>query len=275
VVSVWNVAAGGSVLAGGVDPSTAATSRVAGATRPRGRVALCRSEASESILDHERSVAWYGVEMPLLPLYERAAPARMIFSWWLAGRGMQLLHAAAVGEHGRGLLLAGAGGAGKSTTALLALRSGLEFAGDDTVIVGGDPPRIHSLYAAAKLRWETRDRYPELMPDPENREGADEKAFVFVHEQRDGRLVWDLALDAVLVPRPTDAERTELEPVAAGRALLALAPWTLMQLSRDQATTLRSLAGLVERAPCFRLALGVDPAGVVGALRDALAQATR
>jgi hypothetical protein len=60
----------------------------------------------------------------------------------LATRGLGLvpLHGACVGRHGRGLLLLGASGAGKSTVALHSLLNGLEFLSEDAVLV--DPEAL-------------------------------------------------------------------------------------------------------------------------------------
>jgi hypothetical protein len=60
----------------------------------------------------------------------------------LATRGLGLvpLHGACVGRHGRGLLLLGASGAGKSTVALHSLLNGLEFLSEDAVLV--DPETL-------------------------------------------------------------------------------------------------------------------------------------
>ena len=58
----------------------------------------------------------------------------------LAARVRQLvsLHAACVGRDGRGLLLMGASGAGKSTVALQCLLQGLEFVSEDSTLVAPD-----------------------------------------------------------------------------------------------------------------------------------------
>src|SRR5581483_5100530 len=52
--------------------------------------------------------------------------------------GLAGLHAACVGRGGRGLLLMGASGAGKSTAALHCVLSGLEFLSEDSVFVAPD-----------------------------------------------------------------------------------------------------------------------------------------
>ena len=66
--------------------------------------------------------------------------------------GRQLVHAAAVGTDEGALLITGRGGVGKSTTALACLEAGMQFLGDDYVVVGLDPePQVYRLYGSAKL----------------------------------------------------------------------------------------------------------------------------
>ena len=48
------------------------------------------------------------------PPWEQAAPLRAFLHWEYAARGMRLTHAGTLGIDGKGVLLAGSGGAGKS-----------------------------------------------------------------------------------------------------------------------------------------------------------------
>jgi hypothetical protein len=58
-----------------------------------------------------------------------------VFSLAARAQGLLPLHAACVGRAGRGLLLMGSSGAGKSTVALHCLLQGLEFLSEDAVLV--------------------------------------------------------------------------------------------------------------------------------------------
>ena len=51
------------------------------------------------------------------PLQQAGSPALTIFNWWWETLGFQLVHSAAVGNEKGGVLIAGHGGAGKSTLA--------------------------------------------------------------------------------------------------------------------------------------------------------------
>lgn len=92
-----------------------------------------------------------------------AQPAHVAIAAWLATQGGFLMHAAGVAIDGRGILLIGAGGRGKTTTALAAVQRGFSYLGDDLCILRPDPSgqgghQLHGLYATAKLNPDTRAR---------------------------------------------------------------------------------------------------------------------
>ncbi len=69
----------------------------------------------------------------------------------LARRGLLLLHAPAVGRHGRSLLLPARGGTGKTITAVNFARRGWDFLGDDSCILAED--RAYSFVTPFNLRF--------------------------------------------------------------------------------------------------------------------------
>jgi hypothetical protein len=83
----------------------------------------------------------------------------------LAARVQQLvpLHAACVGRNGRGVLLMGESGSGKSTVALLCLLAGFEFLSEDSVFVVPDTLLATGVanfvhVRASSLRWVAQER---------------------------------------------------------------------------------------------------------------------
>ena len=86
---------------------------------------------------------------------DRARPLQRVMSELCRALGIQDIHAALVGKDGRGVLLVGAGGRGKTTASLDALHGGLQFLGDDSVAIGEDEANRlcgYSLYASARVR---------------------------------------------------------------------------------------------------------------------------
>ena len=81
----------------------------------------------------------------------------------LAGHDRHPIHAAAVGNVDRALLLAGESGAGKSTLAFLAHTHGMPLLSEDRVWVGLEPSlRIWSVPSAVHLRPEALVHFPVL-----------------------------------------------------------------------------------------------------------------
>jgi hypothetical protein len=238
------------------------------------RQVVCRPELGQmSGYDRGTATAWFwcrdGRE---LPFWERAAPFRQIFHWWLPQRQMLLVHGAAVGHASRGLLLVGAGGSGKSTCALSSLASELLYAGDDYVAVElGSEPRVVSLYCSGKLEPRHAKLFAHLPAPSFVGDGAiEEKSVFYVAERFPDRMSGGFPLRAIVSPR-VHGSAPRLGPLPAVQALAALAPSTLLQLVPARQEALSAMASLLQRVPSFRL----DVAGPVEALPDVLEQLLR
>ncbi len=196
--------------------------------------------------------------------WERSAPARRVLHWWAADHGCQLVHASAVGTPDGGVLLAGRGGSGKSTTALACIGSGLGYAADDYCLVSpGGERRVHSLYGTGKADAGSIERLPGIRSAFERSTlRVAGKTVIGVAQEFPAAMIASMPLRAVVVPR-LGASTPRLSPIAPVAALRALAPSTMMQLPGDRAGTLDRLARLVRGLPCFELELGADPADAV------------
>ncbi len=94
--------------------------------------------ADFAILSPERRAALIGVSRAMLrsPYHVRYELIEFtVFTLAARAQGLVPLHAACIGRGGRGLLLMGASGAGKSTASLHCLLRGLEFLSEDSVFV--------------------------------------------------------------------------------------------------------------------------------------------
>jgi hypothetical protein len=203
-----------------------------------------------------------------LPVSERAAPLRTVLQWCMADHGRLLVHAAAVGRGGRGVLIAGGEGAGKSTTAWACLRRGMECAGDDYVAIAAAPPdRVYALYSSIKLA-PTRlaaagDREWLSAADTAPRVGSKVVLDVALGGGAPAR---SLALGAIVVVRVGRARMTTVRRASAADALKALAPTTLYLQAGAREVAFRVLSGLVRRLPCRAVELGSDLDGVHDAI---------
>ena len=132
------------------------------------------SAAALSMLDKRNSLALYWTyDTRKLPSYETSAPLRTILHWWMNHHGLQFVHSGAVGTSRGGVLLAGKGGTGKSTTVLSCLNSDMLYVSDDYCLISVDPvPYAYSVYSSAKLNADNIQRVPHLMPTISNVETA-------------------------------------------------------------------------------------------------------
>lgn len=249
---------------------------VRGYNDERFQTAFDITAGSLSLLDAQSRRAIYAVRAAAeLPQYECGAPLLLISHWWWRTLGWQITHAAAVGLNGQGVLLAGRGGSGKSTTALNCLAAGWQYVADDYCLLEAEPaPHAHSLFNSGKLTSDSLTRFPELarlVKEPlAQATAATGKALVFLHEQLAPQITDKLALRAVVLPRVTGERDTHVKPASAAAGLRALAPSTIFQLANADQTALRTLAALVRSLPCFHLELGTEPAQIPAAIERLL-----
>ena len=228
----------------------------------RFRTAFDHLGSSLSMLDVERGQAIFLTrDACTLPQSERGAPLKTILHWWCGERGRLLVHGGAVGDERGGVLLAGAGGAGKSTTALLCALSGMQYLGDDYCALGMDePPQVYGVYGTGKVAWEDDPRFERFgLTSGGGLRSEEDKALFYLNEVPGISIAAQLPLRAILLPRIEPGMReTKVEPANPGAALRALAPSTISQLSGGGATTFSRLGELVRGVPCFELRLARD-----------------
>ncbi len=236
--------------------------------------AFQHGSAAVSVLDTERNLAVFWAPDSRLPYWEHGSPLRSILHWWLLSKGLQLVHAAAVGNSSGGVLIGGKGGSGKSTTALTCLQSDLSYVGDDYTLLGFDSgPVVHSLYNSAKLNSDHIQRFPSLLPKIANPERlTDEKALLFVNEHYPAKVATRLPVRAILLPRVTGVPETRWKRVSVAMTLAALAPSTIFQLPRAGGEAFKFLATFARQLPCFSLEVGTDLAGIPPVIEGLLAE---
>ena len=231
-----------------------------------------------SVIDIENRVGYYlkRDDSPL-PYWESGSPFRTILHVWLASLDVQFLHAAAVGTEEGGVVLAGKGGAGKSTAALACLDAGLWYAGDDYCASGwnGAPPCVHSLYNTAKLKGKPDfERFPHLRDrvwNPESLlDNSRDKAMFYLSESSGDRIRAGFPLRAILVPHITGKRDSHLGPCSESQALLALSASTIAQLPMAGAQDLERLGDLAARLPRYTLHLGTEMSQIPAVIRSIL-----
>ena len=233
---------------------------------------------SWAILDRKaRRILGWTASSERLSLYERGKPLRVLLSVWLNDRGVQMIHAALVSRDGRGVLLPGRGGAGKSTSALSCLLAGLEYLGDDYVgleHLGDGSFAGHSLYDSTWLEPDHLVRFPLLVPHAISGVLSwERKRLVHLSEVLPERLARTVPIRLMVLPRVTRTPSTRAQPTSKTEALLAMAPTSMFELTpRVGAQGFARLAALVAHVPTYRLELGEELAEIPACIDDLLAQ---
>jgi hypothetical protein len=216
-----------------------------------------------NVLDSREAEGFFWVSsVDGLGMLDWGSPLRTLLHIWLGERGIQLVHAAAVGRPDGAALLAGNAGTGKSTTALSCLRSELLHIGDDfCVITPGEPPTVWSLYCSVKADDATLARLPELksLVFKDSGRGFELKSLIDLNSKLPEKLLRSAPLRVVAPPRISDAVETRAVPCPPGVALAAAAPSTMLQLAGADEATMRRLSGFVRSAATYRLDVGSDP----------------
>jgi hypothetical protein len=230
-----------------------------------------------SAVTADASHAWHWVEAAdEIRYWDVAAPFKAIIHRWARSRGRQLVHAGAVGTDDGAALLVGSPGSGKSTTSLVCLDAGMRYLGDDYVMVSTEPePQVHSISSAAKLEVPQAKRNPHLMPTIWNGdrlgEKHQEKAVAFL-DQAPGAVVGSLPLKIVIVPRVSGQPDTTASKLSGGRAFLALAPSTIIQMPGSRDHEFAAMGELVRQIPAAALHLGSDLSTIAPVIKDLIRQ---
>lgn len=192
-----------------------------------------------------------------LPPWDESAPLRLPFQWILSQQKMRLAHAAAIGIDGKGLVLFGKGGSGKSGTTLAALAVGMNTVGDDYIALGlDDKPYARAVFSHVKQDDAGIARIPglsnHLRDAVRNWRGKVEfqPELMFA-----GSFVNEMNLSAAILPSVTQREKTSIERISPAEALLALISSNAQYDPLRPDGGLRFFADVLRKIPCYRMHL--------------------
>jgi hypothetical protein len=238
-----------------------------------GRFVAHRTPHSLTCFDrkHRYVLAWISDADELLT-YERSRPFYFPFLLWCHDRDMQVVHAGLVSQKDTGVLLAGMGGAGKSTVALACLCAGWTFLSDDYVAVEeADEGALigHSIYSSSHLAPDHLPRFPQLAKHAlRGRTPQEDKCLIFLGKIFPELLARSVPITAIALPTVRAMKGARIRPVSKAEAFLALAPSSMAMLPLPTKKRMDRMAALVERVPCFRLEMGPDLDAVPSAVND-------
>jgi hypothetical protein len=180
----------------------------------------------------------------------------------LRHRGLFHLHAAGLARDGRGVLLAGNTGAGKSTLTVSMVRAGWDFLSDDAVLLRSCPGAVEALSLPSEFHLDPAlaERFPELalLNDRPGYGSGAKRAFrpVEVYERQPmASCVPSLLVFPRIAPGATHAQA--LTPTQALTALIRSSALVLLD-ERVAAPHLDALKRLVSQCRCYWLHHGPD-----------------
>ncbi len=196
----------------------------------------------------------------------------------LKRQGLYMLHAAGLCLDGKGLLVAGASGAGKTTLAITLLRAGFGFLGDDTTFLSPSPQGLHALAFPDEIDVtdDTAGYFPELRGLARNpplpRGPKHSVDFVRLYEATP---TWRCVPSVLVFPRAVSAHMNVLSPMSKDEALIELLCNVLRTDLRAAQAHLDALAALVKQCRCFRLHASRDFEALPTLFRNVLNQDPR
>jgi hypothetical protein len=196
-----------------------------------------------------------------LSLYERGRPLHVPLSLWHKSQDTPLVHAGLVAKEGRGVLLAGPGGSGKSTSAITSACAGFDFLSDDLVAIESSPDggfMGHSLYSSTFMEPDHLMRFSILAGHALTcRYPFERKHLVLLSQITSLRFAPSCRICALVLPRVCHLPKSHLRLAAKGEALMALAPSSLLVGDRSRGReSFNKQVKLVETVPCYHLELG-------------------
>jgi hypothetical protein len=247
------------------------------AASPDGRIVSHELRGSVTWLDRQTQsiVGWYANGGDL-SLHQRAKPLQLLLALWANDRGLQAVHAGLVARNGRGVLIPGSSGSGKSTAALACLGAGYTYLGDDWIAIGraADGSILgHGLYSSAFLEAAHATRFDLLRAHTlAPKHASDTKSLVLLSHLFPQRLGDSTTLCALALPRISDTRATRCLPASKKEALLKLLPSSIFTMRpRPDRAGAERLAAIVDHLPAFWLEIGVDLSAIPQRMDEILA----
>ena len=175
---------------------------------------------------------------------------------WAQRHNMLMLHAAAVGVNGHGVIIVGHGGSGKSTLSCSCLADDFDFISDDLCLISATGTHtVFPIYTNVFLKPDSLAKLPMFRPFEISPQQGEKSSFVI----GETRFKSSLAVEAIILPQVTDKTEPVMELDRSGKALGQLVYSTTIQRGRFQETEyIRKLAQRLLKMPVYRFSLTTD-----------------
>ena len=228
-----------------------------------GRIGVRDNDAHVTYICYERGKA--------TPETCATKPFTNEIQWWLWNDYI-LMHGAAVGSNGKGALITAPSGGGKSTLALAALGCGMDFAGEDFVLV---PQRgfaqAYALYPTGNLLPDTLALFPELSSrvlifmEGRNKYVVDLSSY-------GSRFKESLPIDVLIFPVICNADEPSIVRTHSMQRYMTAVVSSAKQVKScgELAESVKAIFARLKNIPAYEMRLACDPMANAVALRTFL-----
>lgn len=183
------------------------------------------------------------------------------FAQLLARRGLHVVHAAALERNGRGVLIPGMSGSGKSTCCVSLMRAGYRCLSDDKPFLREHGIGVELLPFPEMI--DVTDQsvafFPELSSAASALESGFRKKRFCAEALYPGSMADAVVPRVILFPNISGEPTSRVEALSKGQALQMLLPHSLLCFDRTVSVRhFELLARLVETTTCYRLHFGRD-----------------
>lgn len=202
-------------------------------------------------------------------IYGRTLPC--LFSRWASANDLILIHAAVVGHNGKGVLIAGRSGTGKTTFAASCLAQGMDFISDDySLLSASGPLRAMPLYSVVAISPDMYAKFQTLeqLSIPPKWVRPDGKIQLTIPRDR---IAQSLDIKAVIIPVITGDREPSICQASRGSAMVHMLQSSASQVFRDKDTGLiRQMAQRLAGLPVYEMRMSTDLNKNPAALRQFL-----
>lgn len=179
----------------------------------------------------------------------------------LQQKSIYISHAALIGKNGRGLLVTGKGGVGKSTISSASVGGGLDFCADDFVALEKRDGKVfgHSLYATVLLNSDQLAYHPHFDDIAHPSTSLEvPKTLVTMATKFSHQMVRSMEVDAIAVPKICTNPSSSLTPTSKSAVLRALTPTSVFSSPWREVDRAHFLLDLAQNMDCFTYLSGSD-----------------
>lgn len=182
-----------------------------------------------------------------------------LFSRWASESDQILLHAAAVGTDGVGVLVVGRSGSGKSTFSVSCLAAGMDFVSDDYTLVSGSGPLCAMpLYTSVAVNPDMHKKLPQLGEPSVTPNAAWCNGKLQFHLRRE-QICPRLTIKAIVMPKISGKDEPSIHLSTAGAAMTQMLHSSLTQLDRNRDTALmHQTAARLSGLPVYEMQMSTD-----------------